>query len=355
MLFKKYAFLQSIIIIITWLLGLFFLVYSGNSYSFFGENITENYSQNIFYFIIFCFFIFLIKKNNLKVNYFEFIFITLSVISLFTFLITGETEFFWPFILPLCLIGIDLSKFKLLLKKILLLTLFLHYLYILQLYFFSIDLIDPILVNQKIIDYYFTGNEFRFSLQFFYIHSNAAGAILFAYYILIDSLYKSNNLKYKILVIPLIIISGSLSSILITIIYEITTKISLKLNLIKLFFIMFVGIIILYNVIQYISVINEIGILVRLERIFSFIFHFLTNPYILLFPNYIINGSFYTESSLLDLFLNFGIFSFPLFYLIYSCRATRYYLIILFLTSASYTPMSSLILYIIYNVSKNKT
>ena len=215
-------------------------------------------------------------------------------------------------------------------------------------------MIDPILINLRILDYYDGENNFRFSMNYFYIHSNASGSVLFAFYLLINSIFDSKRITLKLLLIPLILFSGSLASIICVVLYEFFSRYTLKISIFKLIFYTLFGFIGIIFLVQYFFSINAIGFVVRFEIIYNFLLYTFSNPYIIVIPNFLINGPYYSESTFIDLFMNFGSFSFLLYYLIYKCKETKYYLLILLTTSASLTPMSSIILYIIYNVSKNK-
>ena len=274
------------------------------------------------------------------------------IIALISILITGDIEFFYPLISLLLTIRLtkDLNFSILTIIKIYLLF---NYSYILLNFLFVSGISSYYILEPHLFNIYSSvSSEFRLSTSTIFLHSNAAGAAHAVTYLLIYNLSKKYYL-FKFLIGVLIFLSGSLSAILFVFFIEVKKYLELrKHSKIILFYYVLLTLFIGLLTLKLVGL-NPIGLTTRISRISDFFVHIFSNPITFLVPNYIINGSFYTESSLLDLFLNFSIYIFPIFYIIYKSKA-RLFLFYFFLTSASFTIYTALIIALLINYEPNE-
>lgn len=274
------------------------------------------------------------------------------IIALISILITGDIEFFYPLISLLLTIRLT-NDLKFSILTIIKIYLFFNYSYILLNFLYASGISSYYILEPQLFNFYSSvSSEFRLSTSTIFLHSNAAGAAHAVTYLLIYNLSKKYYL-FKFLIVVLIFLSGSLSAILFVFFVEFKKYLELrKHSKIILFYYVLLTLFIGLLTLKLVGL-NPIGFTTRISRISDFFVHIFSNPITILVPNYIINGSFYTESSLLDLFLNFSIYIFPIFYIIYKSKA-RLFLFYFFLTSASFTIYTALIIALLINYEPNE-
>ena len=274
------------------------------------------------------------------------------IIALISILITGDIEFFYPLISLLLTIRLT-NDLKFSILTIIKIYLFFNYSYILLNFLYASGISSYYILEPQLFNFYSSvSSEFRLSTSTIFLHSNAAGAAHAVTYLLIYNLSKKYYL-FKFLIVVLIFLSGSLSAILFVFFVEFKKYLELrKHSKIILFYFVLLSFFMVLLILTLLDL-NPIGLTTRISRISAFFLHIFSNPITILVPNYIINGSFYTESSLLDLFLNFSIYIFPIFYIIYKSKA-RLFLFYFFLTSASFTIYTALIIALLINYEPNE-
>lgn len=274
------------------------------------------------------------------------------IIALISISTTGDIEFFYPLISLLLTIRLtkNLNYSTLTIIKIYLLF---NYTYVLLNFLFVSGFSSIYILEPQIFSVYSSvSTDFRFKSSTIFLHSNAAGAAHAVTYLLISNLARKKYI-FKFLLLLLVFFSGSLSAILFVFIVEIVKYLSIKKNN-KFFWFYFGSLLFLVVLLMIILAnLNSIGYTTRISRVIDFFVHIFTNPITIIVPNYILNGSFYTESSLLDLFLNFSIFIFLIYYVIYNSKASLF-LFYLLLTNSSFTIYTALIIALLINYKPNE-
>jgi hypothetical protein len=274
------------------------------------------------------------------------------IIAFISILITGDIEFFYPLIS--LLIAIRLTKdlhFSIL--TIVKICLFFNYSYILLNFLFASGISPYYILEPHVFDIYSSlSTDFRLTTSTIFLNSNGAGAAHAVTYLLIYNLSDKNYL-FKFLIVVLTLLSGSLSAILFICVIEIKKYLeNRKGSKLILIYSVLLSFVIVFLILKLVDL-NPIGLTTRISRVSSFFQHIISNPITILVPNYILNGTFYTESSLLDLFLNFSSYIAPLLYLIYNSKA-KLFLFYFCLTSASFTIYTALIIALLINYESNE-
>ena len=299
-------------------------------------DLLRNFS---FIFLIFLFLI-TIKKSiiYLQSNTYFFIFFCLIFFwnVIYLLLDPASGEYFYSPIFLLIPLAFSYVKLQQLANFILKLSFLFCVLYTIQLLFFVLFNGDFIIIEKHYFDVLQLGS-IKFSTSFIFGNSNSAGSLLFMLLILSESL--SINKKINIFFIFIgIILSGSLTSFLLgfaCLVRKNFKKISLKNFL--------YGIPVIALLILFIQI-NTGGFSARIDRWTNFIFLLFTKPFILLIPNNLLGSNFYSESSIIDMFVNFGLLPIYLF-----CRLlynSKLYFILLYfiLTNSVFLPINAFII-----------
>lgn len=296
---------------------------------------------NISYFLILPIGIYLLtlfKEKTIPKS--EMIFIIALVISLVSVLITGDTEFFYPIVVLILSIRLRVSSSQF--RSFITLYLILNFGYLILNYGYASGMINYYIFEPHAFTYYSSGNDWRLKSSTLFYNSNGAGAAhsIIYLFILLYSNHRRKKLLLKCLVLFFVIISGSMSSLGFIMAIEMAAYYKkTKYKVLALT----VASIVLIPLIVYFYQTNYIGFIVRIERIWSFLYYIISNPLTFIVPSYILIGSFYTESTFLDLFLNFGAFAILIYMIILKSRA-KSYLFYLLLTSSSLTVFPAFLL-----------
>lgn len=278
--------------------------------------------------------------KNFNISKKELVLFSALIISLTSVLLTGDTEFFYPIIV--LVLSLRLSKNINQSDFIILTYLLLNYGYLILNFAFAIGKQDYYLLEPHAFSYYNSGNEWRINSSTLFYNSNGAGSAhsIIYLFVLLNVQRKKSKYFFKLLILFLSIISGSMSSL----------GFILGLELISYYqktkhkkIIILTGTLLMFLLLNYFYRTNIVGFSVRIERIWEFLFYCISNPLVFFIPSYILYGSFYTESTLLDLFLNFGIIALLIVQIILNSKG-RSYIIYLLLTSSSLTVFPAFVL-----------
>lgn len=199
------------------------------------------------------------------------------------------------------------------------------------------------IIERRIFDYFINYNFYdKFSFSGLFGNSNSAGSLLF--FLLVGVVEFSAKKKIFIpVLLLLLVLSGSITGILLGIIfltYKYTLKKSKRVR--SLFYVL--GGVFSLALIYYAIQINPIGFKTRFQIWTEFPGFLLSNLYILIIPYNFIDSSYYVESTILDLLLNFGII--PVYLVIYELIRKKliFPLILMIATNSSFLPLNALII-----------
>jgi hypothetical protein len=326
-------------ILISTFVVLYGLIHSETKYYFnIGAIETIRNCSNAFLFVLF---LFTVKASIKYITTDKLLFIFICwviVINIAYFLfIPANGQYFYSPVFLLIPFGVSINNLKKIGSYVLFFSLILSSLYIFQL-FYLIFLNGNFLIIEKHYFDVFNIGGIKLTSSLIFGNSNSAGSILFLYLILAEKLLKKRLILAYIIILFSIILSGSLTAFLLGTIWLLRKKIN------SFGFSWFIFIIPIVVIFVYTLQINLLGFNIRMDRWTSFILLTLTNPSIILFPNNFFNPDFYSESTFIDMVLNFGLVPILIFFKILYKNKLYFVIIYFALTNSVFLPINAFII-----------
>jgi hypothetical protein len=275
-----------------------------------------------------------ILSNKLIFTFFCWVF--LINIAYFLFIPSNGQYFYSPVFL-LIPFGINTNNLKKIGSYILLSSLIFSLLYIFQIFSLIFFNGDFIIIEKQYFDVFNMGNV-KLNSSLIFGNSNSAGSILFLFLILSENLIKQKRVFSNIIIMFAIVLSGSLTALLLGTIWLSRKKIN------SISFSQFVFIIPIFVLFVFILQVNLFGLTARIDRWLSFATLFITRPSIILFPNNFFDPDFYSESTFIDLILNFGLIPILMFFKILYNNKLYFVMIYFCLTNSVLLPINAFVI-----------
>ena len=257
-------------------------------------------------------------------------------ITYFLFIPANGQYFYSPLFL-LIPFGINTNNLKKIGYYILLFSLIFSLLYSYQIFSLIFFNGDFIIIEKQYFDVFKMGNV-KFNSSLIFGNSNSAGSILFLFLILSENLIKQKLVFINIIIMFAILLSGSLTALLLGTIWLFRQKIK------SFGFSQFIFIIPIFVILVFILQVNLFGLIARIDRWLSFVILFITRPSIILFPNNFFDPDFYSESTFIDLILNFGLIPILIFFKILYDNKLYFVIIYFALTNSVFLPINAFVI-----------
>lgn len=285
-----------------------------------------------------------IKKNKILFIFFSLIFVWNF---LYLFFIPENGQYFYSPILFLVALGINHVTLKKVSKYILLYSFVFSLIYSLQLFNLVFLSADYFIIERHFADVFELGG-LKYRTSFIFGNSNSAGSILFLFLYLTDFLSKKKKIVCVFFILFSIFLSGSLTAMIMSFIWLFRNRIS-KISFSQIIY----GIPIFLLLLFFIQI-NSGGFYTRIERWASFFVLIISKPWTIVLPNNIFSPDFYSESTLSDMILNFGLL--PIILFVKLLFDSKLYLLILyfFLTNSVFLPINAFVIGILIKLSNNE-
>lgn len=285
-----------------------------------------------------------IKKNKNIFIFFSLIFIWNF---LYMFFIPENGQYFYSPVFLFIALGINHITLKKISNYMLGFSFLLSFIYILQL--FSLVLLngDYYVIERHFFDVLELGYT-KYTSSLIFGNSNSAGSVLFLFLFLTDFLSKKKKILSVFIIITAIFFSGSLTGMIMAILWLFRDKIY-RIGFKQIIY----GIPIFFLIIYFIQI-NSGGYNTRIDRWLSFLMLFFSKPWIVLLPNNIFSPDFYSESTLIDMILNFGLI--PILLFLRVIYEKKLFLIILYftLTNSVFLPINAFIIGILIKLTNHE-